>query len=136
MYNNKHCSFGKQALRALLGILVSVGFGAFWLGLCATSIPLILWGGIALLMGIFHLARAYIRAKRFVPKAEDYHRPHREFITSADRPYPHTPTYNQNRNRGYTPNRNQGYHPNRNGGYNQYRNGGDRQNHRYGAGRY
>ena len=65
MYNNHHASFGKQVLRALGGILLSLGFGGFWIGLCIGSVFLSIVSGAILLFGVFESIKSFLRSTSY-----------------------------------------------------------------------
>ena len=65
MRNNHHTSFGKQIVRALWGILLSLGFGAFWGGLCTGVVLLSIAGGAILLIGVIKSVRAFARSNSY-----------------------------------------------------------------------
>ena len=53
-----HISFGKQFLRAILGLFLSIGFGLFWVAMIYGIARFLLFfviGCISILMGILHL---------------------------------------------------------------------------------
>ena len=70
MYNKHHTSFGKQIARALWGILLSVGFGGFWFGLCTDSVWLSIAGGGILTMGVMVSIRAFANSNSH-PKSKN-----------------------------------------------------------------
>lgn len=63
MKTKNHVPFGKQLLRALLGLVVALGYGTFWYGLCKTIPYMIVLGALSLAIGIFHLVKAFCHLK-------------------------------------------------------------------------
>ena len=65
MENKHHTSFIKQLLRGLLGVLLSVGFGALWLGIFKGNSDLIIFGVLIYSLGIFHIILSFLSIKKW-----------------------------------------------------------------------
>jgi hypothetical protein len=65
MYNNHHASFGKQLLRALWGIFLSLGFGGFWIGLCTGSVMLLILGCCIIFIGLALSIKSFVRCNSY-----------------------------------------------------------------------
>ena len=78
MYNNHHASFGKQLVRALWGMLLSFGFGGFWIGLCISSVWLSIVSGAVLFIGMVGSIRTFMRCNSY-SKHRNNHRAYRRY---------------------------------------------------------
>lgn len=65
MYHYKrHSSLGKQILRALLGIFLSISFGLFWISIICqehSHIGLLILGILSIILGIVHLVLVILK---------------------------------------------------------------------------
>lgn len=78
--NNHHKSFGEQFLGAFWGILLSIGFGAFWVGLYNEETLISVAGGVILLIGIIESIRLFLHSKSyFRPRNKGSNNYHRKF---------------------------------------------------------
>ena len=111
----------KQFLQMLLGMIVSSGFAALWIGLCADHTAALVTGCATLALGVFHILIGYNNARHsfrhFVQRKEetrntatpdsDNYRPHRAHDTNRyQRPREHTNNYHHTPNRNYNQNYN------------------------------
>ena len=78
MYNNHHIPLGKQLLRALWGIFLSLGFGGFWIGLCTGSVLLLILGSCTILIGLFLSIKSFVGCNSYTG-LRNRHRAHRRY---------------------------------------------------------